>query len=170
MQTARHAGCFDEIIQTMFSSSSVRFGFLAITGIITVVMTSGCAQNPATGSATAPSPIATAPAVVAGGTWSLQSIIGSEMPTVTTEPGQFTLALGEDGRVTMKVDCNRGSGTYMLAGTVLTVGPLATTKAYCASAPLDDQFLRIIEGQSTIRVAESTLEVSSPRGTLRFSR
>jgi heat shock protein HslJ len=154
----------------MSPSSSVRLGFLTITGVITIVVTSACAQNKAVGSATAPSPITTAPAIVVGGTWSLQSINWSDTTTVTTEPGQFTLALGDDGRVTMKVDCNRGTGTYTLADTMLTVGPLATTKAYCASAPLDDQFLQIIEGQSTIHVAESTLDVSSPRGTLRFSR
>jgi heat shock protein HslJ len=154
----------------MSPSSSVRLGFLTITGIIAFGMTNACTPNKGVGSATAPSPITTPAAIVGGGTWSLQSINWSDTTMVTTEPGQFTLALGDDGRVTMKVDCNRGTGTYTLAGTTLTVGPLATTKAYCASAPLDDQFLQIIEGQSTVRVAESTLDVSSPRGTLRFSR
>ncbi len=136
-----------------------------------VVSTAACAHNSGGSSATSPSAPIVDPAAVVNGSWTLQSLTRPDSSTVSiTEPGQFTLQLGEDNRVTLRIDCNRGTGSYTLAASTLTIGPLATTKAYCASAPLDNEYLLVLGGQSVVTATQSSLEVSSPRGTLRFGK
>jgi para-nitrobenzyl esterase len=55
------------------------------------------------------------------------------------------LEFGADGRVAMRLDCNRGSGSYKAepseggVGGSLTIGPLAVTKAFCPPPSLGDR-------------------------------
>lgn len=154
----------------MFVSKNVRV-VLTATAMIVAVFMAACTHNSVGPSATSPSAAIIAPAAVVNGTWKLQSLTRPDSTTVTImEPGQFTLELGEDSRIALRVDCNRGTGSYTLTGNTLTVGPLATTKAYCSSAPLDDEYLNALGGESVVAATASTLEVSSRRGTLRFGR
>jgi len=134
---------------------------------LAVIALPACTHNAA--SATAPSAAVVPSAVITSGTWNLQSLAVTGSPVVTTSEEQFTMRLADDGAIALKVDCNRGAGSYTLSGNTLSVGPLATTKAYCASAPLDDQFLGLISGASVVTANATTLSMSSPRGTLIFA-
>lgn len=64
------------------------------------------------------------------------------------EPGRFTLAFERDGRVALRLDCNRGAGDYRvvpatdgLSGS-LSFGPLVATRAMCESPHLDERLAR----------------------------
>jgi heat shock protein HslJ len=84
------------------------------------------------------------PAPLAGSRWQLvaiQSMDDAQGTVRPPDPGRYTLEFGADGRVAVRLDCNRGSATWQaqpaaqgrphrVAGSLL-LGPLATTRAMC---------------------------------------
>jgi heat shock protein HslJ len=85
------------------------------------------------------------PAVGLGGTsWQLVQVQYSDGQVMTpTDRSKYTVAFGKDGRASMRVDCNRGSGTWKStqAGQ-LVFGPLAMTRAVCPPGSLYDRFVK----------------------------
>jgi heat shock protein HslJ len=85
---------------------------------------------------------------------SSDNAIGTIKPEDST---RFTLEPGADGRVAMRVDCNRGTGRWSATptspkGGSLSVGPLALTRAACPHAALADRL-----GADSPRVRSYTL-------------
>jgi heat shock protein HslJ len=93
---------------------------------------------------------------------------GSVLPI--ENPSLFTLMLTDDGKISTRADCNRASGAYRISGNTLSIGPIASTRAYCATAPVDQQFLMLLGGENMVTTSDSALQLSSPRGTLTFGR
>ena len=127
------------------------------------------------GTITAPSQLSATPigplAIEANALWHLRSIASADQPVLTIEdPLLFTLLLTDNGKVSLGVDCNRASGGYTLSGQTLSIGQLASTMAYCTTAATGEQFLMLLGGENTVAVSDATLQLSSPRGTLSFSR
>lgn len=106
-----------------------------------------------------------------GGVWTLTTLQRagqSEMapPTGTT----FSLEITED-RAAVAADCNRCSGPAAVSANSLTIGPvLACTRVFCASAPFDDTFVRILSGDSAATIDGNSLTLRSDRGVLRLRR
>jgi len=124
---------------------------------------------------TAPSTVADSPAgstaLSTNTVWTLRSLTQTGSPEITiADPGAFTLTLGDDGKIAVRADCNRGSASYTVSGQTLSVGLMAVTRAYCQSAPLDDQYLALLIGESSVISSANSVQLSSPRGTLRFAR
>jgi heat shock protein HslJ len=59
-------------------------------------------------------------------------------------PDQYTMTLSADGRVAMRLNCNRASGTWTTAGaeSAIAFSPLAMTRAACPEPSLDTQIAR----------------------------
>jgi heat shock protein HslJ len=105
-------------------------------------LAAGCAGNPA----------ATRDGHSLHGTgWQLvaiQSMDDAQGTTRIAEPARFTLRFGSDGRASLRLDCNRGSGDYTLnpAGDgdsgSLRFGPIAATRALCPPPHLDERVAR----------------------------
>jgi heat shock protein HslJ len=162
----RHAGkrlastaCVTNIIRT--------FLFILATAAL-----SACSDSSST--PTSPSAGSGSAALTAGqiaGTWALASIQPDGQPIQITPGGAtYTLTLGE-GTLSTRADCNTCSGAFTLAGQTLTAGPhLACTRAACATMAFESAYTSILAGQSTVTVSDGTLVLSSPRGTLRFTR
>ncbi len=106
-----------------------------------------------------------------GGTWTLVSLQPAGQAEVAPPPGSaFRLEIAGD-RAAVTADCNRCTGPAVVGASTLTVGPvLACTRAFCASAPFDDTFLRILAGEGSATLDGSTLVRSSGLGVLRFRR
>lgn len=106
------------------------------------------------------------------GEWKLVSLQRADLATsVIPDPSRFTARFGDDGRVALRADCNVCSGSYSLEERELVSGLLACTRAFCtASAPLDTEFVGILEGRSSARESDGRLVLSSSRGTLVFKR
>ena len=127
-------------------------------------------------SPTAPSPSSTTPSgdalsIETNAVWKLQSLARTNSSKVTIgDPSRFTMSLGDDKLLHAQADCNKATGGYTTSGTTISVGPLASTKAYCGSAPIDTDYLLLLSGDNTVAISGSTLELSSSRGTLRFTR
>jgi len=110
-------------------------------------------------------------AVVEGTQWKLQSLTRADS-TVTTvsDPDRFTLTFNDGNKITVRADCNNAFGGFTANGNAISVGPMASTKAYCSSAPFDGEYLTALSGDSTLAATATTLVMSSSRGRLLFSK
>jgi putative lipoprotein len=84
------------------------------------------------------------PPVLAGTSWQLVKFQGGDDTTlVPDERAKYTIAFGSSGRLTVRVDCNRGQATWKTTGTSgLEIGPLAIMRAKCAAGSLHDRIVK----------------------------
>jgi heat shock protein HslJ len=111
----------------------VRARLIALTGVIALLTPQvGRAQPSRMGSPN-----------LSGTSWQLVRFQGADGRVLTPDVrSSYTIAFGTDGRLTARIDCNRGSGTWNSSGGSLTFGPLATTRAQCGRASLYDSIVR----------------------------
>lgn len=78
---------------------------------------------------------------LAGSSWQLVRFQGGDDKTLTPDDkSKYTIAFGADGGVSVRLDCNRGHGTWKSAGpNQVQFGPLALTRAMCPPGSLDGQ-------------------------------
>ena len=113
----------------------------------------------------------TGPSDVTGVTWRLQSLERADASVVTSPAGNFTLRFAEGSRLEVRADCNTCGGSYALAGSDLTVGALACTRAFCTtSAPFDTEYVTVLDAATRVEQSGGTLLVRGPSGVLRFVR
>jgi para-nitrobenzyl esterase len=68
---------------------------------------------------------------------------GDDKILTPDDKAKYTLTFETDGTVRVRVDCNRGHGTWKSSGpNQLEFGPMALTRAMCPSAPLNDCLAR----------------------------
>jgi len=81
---------------------------------------------------------------LAGTSWELVKFEGGDGKTlVPDEKSKYTIAFDPDGGVSVRIDCNRGHGTWKSSGpNQIEFGPLALTRAMCPPAPLNDRMAR----------------------------
>jgi para-nitrobenzyl esterase len=83
-------------------------------------------------------------AELGGSSWQLVRFQGSDGKTLTPDDkAKYTIAFGNDGGVSARIDCNRGSGTWKSAGpNQLQFGPLALTRAMCPPGSMHDRIAK----------------------------
>jgi heat shock protein HslJ len=92
-----------------------------------------------------PAAAATPPADNLGGTsWRLVKFQGGDETILTPDdPAKYTITFQPDGRVSARIDCNRGMGSWRSPGPPqLELGPLALTRMMCPEGSLHDQIAR----------------------------
>ena len=79
-----------------------------------------------------------------GTSWQLVKFQGSDDKTLTpNDKKKYTIAFGTDGRVSARIDCNRGMGTWKSSGpNQLEFGRLALTRAMCPPGSLHDLIVK----------------------------
>jgi para-nitrobenzyl esterase len=80
-----------------------------------------------------------------GGTsWQLVRFQGSDDKTlIPDDRSKYTIAFNSDGSLTVRIDCNRGRGTWKSVGpSQLQFGPLALTRAMCPPGSLHDHIVK----------------------------
>ncbi|HET6669121.1 MAG TPA: META domain-containing protein [Pyrinomonadaceae bacterium] len=84
------------------------------------------------------------PSGLAGTSWKLVKLQGGdEMTSVPDDGSKYTITFGSNGRVTARVDCNRGSSTWKSSrANELQFGSWNMTSAKCASGSLHDRIVR----------------------------
>ncbi len=85
-----------------------------------------------------------------GTTWQLVKFQSSDGTTLTPDDkSKYTITFGTDGRVSARMDCNRGSGSWRSMGrNQLRFGRMAMTRAMCPPGSLHD---RIVRDWSSVR-------------------
>jgi heat shock protein HslJ len=87
------------------------------------------------------------------------------------DKAKYTLAFEADGRVSVRIDCNRGRGNWQSSGPKqLTFGPLALTRAMCPPGSLHDRIVRDWEfvRSYTIKDAHLFLALMADGGIYEF--
>jgi para-nitrobenzyl esterase len=81
---------------------------------------------------------------LAATSWQLVEFQGSDDKTLTPDDGaKYTIEFSSGGRVTARIDCNRGTGTWKSSGpNQLQFGPLALTRAKCPAQSMHDQLVK----------------------------
>jgi para-nitrobenzyl esterase len=91
-------------------------------------------------------PTAQAAADLGGTAWQLVAFRGGDGEVLRPDDGlKYTLAFGPTGQLVVRLDCNRGRGTWKSSGAGrLEIGPLALTRALCSPESLHDRILRLL--------------------------
>lgn len=140
---------------------------LAVVAALLTVAIYGC-SGPA--SPSGPDGTALTPERI-GGAWTLVALRPPAEAETAPPAGAISTIEITGGRAAIRADCNRCNGPAAVGTSTLTVGPpLACTRAFCASAPFDDTFLRMLAGESAASLDGDTLTLDSDRGVLRFRR
>jgi heat shock protein HslJ len=81
---------------------------------------------------------------LAGTSWRLVRFQGGDDTAITPDDrSKYTIAFGTDGQVTVRVDCNRGRGTWKPSGvSQVALSPLALTRAQCPPGSMHDQIVK----------------------------
>lgn len=92
-------------------------------------------------SAHAQTPTANASSDLGGTSWQLVRFQGGDGTTLTPDDkAKYTIEFANDGTVSVRIDCNRGRGTWKSAGPhQLQFSPLALTRAMCPPGPLNER-------------------------------
>jgi len=79
-----------------------------------------------------------------GTSWQLVKFQGGDDTTLAPDDGaKYTIEFDAGGRLTARIDCNRGRGTWKSNGSnQLLFGPLALTRAKCPAGSLHDQIVK----------------------------
>jgi len=149
-------------------TSTARFAHLTtLFSALALAACGGTLTGPSAAPATPPASLA----IETNAVWHLRTLADADGTIQAIEdPSLFTLMLTDEGQVAARVNCNRASGGYTISGNALSIGPLASTKAYCGAASFDREFLTLLGGQTTATTSGARLQLSSPRGTMTFDR
>ena len=79
-----------------------------------------------------------------GTSWQLVRFQGGDDKTLTPDdPAKYTVTFESSGRLTARIDCNRGSATWRETRSgQLELGPLALTRAMCPEGSLHDHIVK----------------------------
>ncbi|MCU0575443.1 MAG: META domain-containing protein [Desulfobacterota bacterium] len=86
------------------------------------------------------------------------------------DPSKYALVLSADGTVTVLADCNRGMGTYLMAGNALIMRKLAYTRMICPANSLFDQYTSALQEASSCMLRDGRLSIffKADSGVLEF--
>jgi putative lipoprotein len=83
------------------------------------------------------------PADLGGTSWRLVKFQGGDGTTLEPDDrDKYTIAFGTMGRVSARINCNRGTGTWKSNGPRLEFGPLGLTRAFCLPEPIHDHMVK----------------------------
>jgi heat shock protein HslJ len=105
-----------------------------------------------------------------GTSWRLQDFKTAQGTILgVTNPRDYTLSFAADGHMTIRADCNSGTGSYTAEGGNISIKVLEMSQATCNPSSLWQQFLQALGQGTTYRQTNDTLTIDvPPKGTLRF--
>ncbi len=103
-----------------------------------------------------------ATAGLAGTSWQLVKFQSSSDKTlVPDDKAKYTIDFGADGKVNLRIDCNRGGGTWESSGSnQVEFGALALTRAMCPPGPLNDRIPKDWQGVRSYTIKNGHLFLS----------
>ncbi len=106
------------------------------------------------------------------GTWQMVSLQKTAQAQQPAPLGvTLTADFQPDGQLLVQADCNMCRSSYAAGPDgSLRVGPMACTRAYCSSAPVDTDFAGLLSSARQAAVGEHTLSVTSEAGSVLMRR
>jgi heat shock protein HslJ len=119
---------------------------------------------------------ASTPHPLAGSEWKLAAIdtTGSTTTLTAALQARHTLSFGEEGRLALQLDCNRGRASWTAgkprngAGAI-SIGPIASTRALCPEPTFGDDMASGLAEARTYVLTADRRELLIETGTLRFT-
>ena len=108
---------------------------------------------------------------IVGVTWKWEKFEGGDSRTIVVDrPEQYTVQFLADGKVSIRADCNWGSGAYKLNGSSLSVSIMAMTMAACPPESLSDQYVRDLNDVASYAIYDGKLHLNlkASTGTMVF--
>ncbi|MBD8655673.1 META domain-containing protein [Oxalobacteraceae sp. CFBP 13730] len=128
-----------------------------------------CSSTPASSTAAMSGNPSAAPSLE-GTSWRLASFQSNDDGSQALRPGTpdgFTLTFNKDGRLAVKLDCNRGNGPWQAVATdamggTLSMGPVATTRAMCPPDAIGTRLAQDLPALRTWRLQDNRLQTGLP--------
>ena len=110
------------------------------------------------------------PAAVLGKTWQWVSTVTPVETITAKDPKRYTFILETDGKASIQIDCNTGSGSYTIGKGTLRFGPLISTNMACPPDTQDAVFARDLQRAAIFFIENGVLYLDLPydSGTMRF--
>lgn len=126
---------------------------LSLSALIVTVL-SACASEPETAERATPA--------LAGTSWRIVEFQGGDDSELEPDDSdKFTVSFGVDGGVSVRLDCNRGRGTWTSPSPgQLQLGPLALTRAMCPDMKMHDHVAKHWEHIRSYVVRDGNLFLS----------
>ena len=107
---------------------------------------------------------------IVGPVWQWQRTqLGGAPSVVAAAPERYTLSFQGGGRVNVRADCNRGSGSYEVDNTQLKFGAIALTKMACPAGSQEADFLRMLVKATAYAIDRGDLALTLSDGaSMRF--
>jgi para-nitrobenzyl esterase len=120
--------------------------------------------------ASAQAPCADSVTDLTGLTWQLVQFRGNDdAKLVPADKSQYTVTFEKSGTVSVRIDCNRGRGTWKSSARgQLAFGPLALTRAMCPPQPLDDHLPKDFSSIRTYTLQDGHLFLHSGSGSYEY--
>ena len=135
--------------------------------VILGALLAGCGAGPGDGAPARDR----APDAVTGKVWQWERTVTPVETVESPAPDRYTLELAPNGRLLVRADCNRGTGTYRIGAGTIAIGPIATTRMACPPGSLDASYLRDLQRAAAFFVESGNLFIELPvdSGTMRFA-
>jgi heat shock protein HslJ len=137
--------------------------------LIALMLSAGLLLS-ACGGASTPAP---AGSDLLGKTWLWQYTAFNNGKTIPVlAPASYTLQFLEDGKISLKADCNSGSGSYIVTNEVnLTIRVETMTRAACPAGSLSDEYVQELNDTGSYKVDRNgvlTLALKSTGAGMHF--
>jgi len=116
---------------------------------------------------TAPAEVMTATksADLSGVVWQWLGTTSETGKAVTPKfPEKYTLAFLLDGKVALRVDCNRGGGAYQMDGAKLTIDTATLTRKACPHGSLGNRFVHDLNAVASHAMTDGNLVLTLKAG------
>jgi heat shock protein HslJ len=102
----------------------------------------------------------------------VRTLYNDDRKSVPAKPVNYTIWFLEDGKVTVKADCNVKGGVYSTEGKRLTIEITHSTMAACEEGSLEEQFVRDLTGAAIFFLQDGDLyiDLNYDTGTMKFSK
>lgn len=108
------------------------------------------------------------------GTWQWTSSTETQPASQANvpDPENYTITFNADGTFTGKADCNNIAGTYIVAGSDLTVAVGPSTLAMCAEGSAGDIYVAFLGQIASYEISGSELKTTfaDDAGTMTFTK
>jgi heat shock protein HslJ len=102
-----------------------------------------------------------------GTSWYLQNFRRASGGTgAVTNPHDYTLAFAAEGQMTIRADCNNGTGSYTADGKNISIKVLEMTQSTCSPSSLSEAFLQALGQATTYQQTGGTLTLNISAGAV----